>query len=370
MESPATYPVYLSSPRRDCFIPVSSPARGSVAWSQKLELEPEEAPLHLLCWGDRLVVVTVDRVVVYGPDGTRQWTHEHLPGTFPVAGGERLFLLTEEGDLDVLGPDGTEVRESTWVPMADEPTLPTTVPLFWPLPGRDEFLLVAQQRGGATTPSVVTCYRNAIGADFGVWEHDVMGALRLMPLYIPGADRMLLATVEVTTVDCGAGTLGEPFLLPMSDPVNWSADDEGNLYVTGTHAPEEPDAKARGLILALGPDGQERWRWSGSPAKVAWHPAQPPVVTADGTVYGVIAGAVLAFRGGELDWDYNVSATAVTALGDGTLLVATGGQVLRLDPAGERMFRADVGGPILTPPVVDAQGSVYVATDKQLVKLT
>ncbi len=371
MTAQATYPIFCASPRRDCFVPLSSAARGSLVWSQGLGLAPEVAPLHLLSWGEQVVVVTHQQVHVHGPDGGRRWSRSRLSSTFVAARGDRLYLLNDEGELDVLGQDGGELIESSWVPMADEPGFNTTVPLFWPLPGGDEFLLAAQFMGtGAGGPPAVICYRNAIGADFGVWEHDVMGGLRLPPLYVPGTDRMLLATVEVTPVDCGQGTLGQPFAVPMSDPINWCADDSGNLYVIGTHEPQDPEQKVRGLLLALTPDGQERWRWSGSPNKVAWHRAQPPAAAADGTVFGVIAGAVLAFRDGDLAWDYEVSATAITALGDGTLLVTSGGQLLRLDPAGERMFRVDAGGPILTPPVVDGQGSVYIATDKRLVKIS
>ena len=374
MASQATYPVFLASPRRDSFVPLSSPARGAVAWSQKLELDPQVLPLHLLCWGDRVVVVTPDRVDAYGADGLRLWKRERMAGTFTVASGDRLFLLNTEGDLDVLGPDGSKVMDSSWVPMADEPGFPTSVPLFWPLPTPedtgDEFLLAAQFAGtGASGPPVVICYRNAIGANFGVWEHDIMGGLRLPPLYVPGLDRMLLATTQVTPVDCGEGTLGAAFTLPMSDPVNWCADDQGNLYVIGTHEPEDPEAKVRGVLLVLGPDGQERWRWSGSPGMVAWHPARPPVVGVDGAVFGVVASAVLAFAEGDLAWDYKISATAATALGDGTLLLTAGSSLVRLDDAGERMFAANAGGPILTPPVVDGQGSIYLATDKQLVKI-
>ena len=369
MTSHTTYPVFLASPRRDSFVPVSSPARGSVAWSQRLELEPEVMPLHLLSWGDRVVVVIPDRVDVYGSDGQRLWTRQRMPGTFTVASGDRLYLLNIEGDLDVVSPDGSLVMDSSWVPMADEPSFPTTVPLFWPL-SDEEFLLAAQFAGtGASGPPVVICYRNAIGADFGVWEHDIMGALRLPPLYVPGTGCMLLATPKVNPVDCGDGTLGAAFTVPMSDPVNWSADDQGNVFVIGTHEPEDPQEKVRGVLVALTPDGQEKWRWSGSPNLVAWHPGQPPVVGVDGTVFGVVAGAVLAFREGQLLWDHKTSATAATALADGTLLLTTGGSLVRLDAASELLFSADVGGPILTPPVLDGQGNIFVATDKQLIKI-
>lgn len=374
MAAQTTYPVFLASPRRDSFVPQSSSARGIVAWSQRLDLEPEEPPLHLLCWGDRVVVVSPDRVDVYDLDGALLWKRERMAGALVPVRGDRLFLLNTDGDLEILDPDGASVVDSSWVPMADEPTFPSSVALLWPLPARegaeDEFLLAAQIPGaGANVPPVVTCYRNAVGANFGVWEHDVIGRLRLPPLYVPGIDRMLLATTKVNPINCGDGARGEPFSIPISDPVNWCADDQGNLFVIGTHEPEDTEAKVRGVLLALGPDGAERWRWSGSPGMVAWHPARPPVVGANGVVFGLVASAVLAFEGGDLAWDYKISATAATALGDGTLLLTAGSSLVRLDDAGERMFAANAGGPILTPPVVDGQGSIYLATDKQLVKI-
>lgn len=118
--------------------------------------------------------------------------------------------------------------------------------------------------------------------------------------------------------------------------------------------------------------GEEQWRWVDREKDDRWVTAQPPIRSVSQRVYALTGGRVLAIEQGKLLWQYQVKDEILrhgSSLADGSLLVTVGKTLIHLDSAGNELFSASLDDEILTPPVVDAEGNIYVATASHLVKI-
>jgi hypothetical protein len=366
MSSGTTYPVFLASPRRDSQIEATSSAKGVVAFAHKLELPRAFPARHLLIWRDHVVLVADPLVVLYDRDGQKKWVRQKGQRAFAVAGGDRLYYRTTRQLLDAAGLDGKLVLEGAKLPLVMEES--DRVPLFWPL--EKEFVAVILTPGHDDKPTLNICYRRVYNDQYSVWSHDVHGDPVLPPLLVPEKERLVVMSDEVTVIETSSGKRHSGFKLPVSRPVSWSAGVDGTLYIAGQDQGEN-DKEPAGVLVAVGLDGKERWRWKGSAKLLSWSRAQGPVPGRRGLVYAFIQDGALAIKDGKLAWDWKPGGPVAygTLLGDETLLVAAGRHLARLKSDGNELFTVDVKEAILTPPVVDAGGAIYVATATHLVKI-
>ena len=91
-------------------------------------------------------------------------------------------------------------------------------------------------------------------------------------------------------------------------------------------------------------------------------------------IFGLLRmfGVYTIVEEGKCLWQHEIKGEAVrsaTALADGSLLVAAGKTLIHLDPAGKLLFLVAVDKDITAPPVVDAEGGIYVAAGALLVKI-
>ena len=103
-----------------------------------------------------------------------------------------------------------------------------------------------------------------------------------------------------------------------------------------------------------------------------WVTRQPPVQAGNGRIYAITDKKIIALMDGKILWQYEPKAGEVrngSSLPDGSLLVASGETLLHLGTDGNLIGQLAVGQALLSPPVADADGHVYMTTKTHLVKI-
>ncbi|MHC4862514.1 MAG: outer membrane protein assembly factor BamB family protein [Planctomycetota bacterium] len=116
--------------------------------------------------------------------------------------------------------------------------------------------------------------------------------------------------------------------------------------------------------------GEEQWRWVDREKTDRWVTDQPPIRPDSQRVYALTN--VLAIEQGNLLWEYEVKDEILrqgSSLADGSILVTAGKTIVHLDRDGKQLLSVSLENEILTPPVVDTEGNIYVATASHLVKI-
>ncbi|MFH1700111.1 MAG: hypothetical protein ABIE07_05950 [Candidatus Zixiibacteriota bacterium] len=147
------------------------------------------------------------------------------------------------------------------------------------------------------------------------------------------------------------------FSLPLGENTAWmSCGRDGKLYFTGC-GPER-------LEVAITEFNGEQTALLKNFDIPAEKPIAPPIVS-DEHIFILTASMLIAIRNGDIDWTFKPlrgRMKYVTALSDGTVLAAANDIVYHLNQAGEYFFETVIDEPIATPPVVDGNGRVYVAS--------
>lgn len=175
---------------------------------------------------------------------------------------------------------------------------------------------------------------------------------------------------------------------------------EGQVIVAGKDlaATVSPAGEVRELLsgefsshsCSVGPDGTVYLVWTDDAGSkltaltasgdIVWEAAltdtilrQPPVVRPDGGVCLVKPGRIEVYRQGELNWYFSPESESplVTATADGHLLMSDGINLvcLNADGDGQWVYEDQDGDEFVTPPVVDAEGGVLAASNRNLVRI-
>jgi hypothetical protein len=345
-----------------------------------------------LLWEGGVVAVAGFGFAFFGKDGQRLW-ERRKNGNGPVtAFAERLYYQNADFGLDAV----TASNETPLVgaPLPGVANAEFQVRLLWP--GAEEFVMATfaeaeqpePENLGVQPQPMISGRRTVYGQAMGRWAEDYSGFQRLPPLFVPELNRLLVGFDEVKIVDVQSEAKLPGFKLPLQEHVNWSADPEGGLCILGY------DAEDKKAIVGLSASGEESWRWTDENGSDRWAGDQPPIRAKDGRIYALTEGRVFAIEQGALLWSFDARSDSLlhgatrdggtfkispegelqatetlrhgTSLSDGSLLL-TGGRTLRhLDPKGVKVRSIALGEDILTPPVVDADGALYLATANTL----
>lgn len=134
---------------------------------------------------------------------------------------------------------------------------------------------------------------------------------------------------------------------------------DGTVYLAASNP-----QMAGGAVVALNPDGSERWRYDVG-SRIPFSPALSP----DGTIYvGAQNGSLYALNsGGHLKWRANLGAvTSTAAVGsDGTVYVGAGSSYRAVNPAdGSQLWDyPPVDGEADSTPAVGPGGRVYLTSN-------
>ena len=394
MSTPSSYAIHLGGPGRDSFSTASTRATGQIEWTRPTGLPATERLRSVLVWQNRLVVDSSTRVTAFGANGDRLWDRSKRAGSFAAIGGELLYAVNRADRLE-----GTDALNRLVLADAPFPGLANSefaVVQFWPR--QIDFVSAtyavqptyseSDAKRDIPRPRLVA-RRTVFGKAIGAWGEEILGPMKLEPLYQPDQELWLVAHGEVSIVDLKTSTALPPLKLPLDNPTDWSIGRDAVLCVMGLQG-------GRKTIVAMTTAGQERWRWADDDSDDRWAPAQPPIQGVGGRVFALTEGRVIALDQGKVAWvhdarsdslrhgartgdgsfevkDGRLMSTALlrhgTALADGSILV-TGNRSLRhLDASGRRLFSVGLDDDIVTPPAVDAEGNIYIGTTRSLVKI-
>lgn len=358
----ALYSQRFANARMSGGVPVACSARGTLAWSLPLARNTKVEARGLLVAGDTVFVDALQSLIACAPNGSRLWEREKFYGA-PVAIRDGLIFYTSaarRSRMAAVDLNNQPRFEDMWIPDVGEQC---SLVLFDPF----ERGLVAQVQFSDVPDAdeqEVMLYRRVDGELGHAWScRFPHGRATLPPIVCHEQGRIVSAVDgEAVILDPSASQrVAQPlarFPLPFGLDTRWvSADAAGNLHWCGS------DKRCPSLCIT-DLSGKELWRWNtwdrlrGEDTIVA-----PPVLGA-GRVHVVTTRAVYTIATGRTLWTYSAPAAlaGATALGDGSLVVSGARHLVRLDAAGQRIFELPFDEPLVTPPVVDGAGHVYVAS--------
>lgn len=366
------YPVMYSDGGRSSAIDASSGSRGVVEWA--VDLIPQGVdrrlePRAVLSCNDRLVVQTDRLLIAFDPGGKRLWEREIWPGSTVWAyGGSIYFRKPDElSELGALSLEGEVIDRPMPILDCDE----SASPLFIE-PQADGFLAlsvvaVAPEQGA----SYLKFYRKHFEEKTYDWVGSAKGRAVLPPLHLSRIDRLVVfAANDILVYDSATENMNGQevtrFPYPMEKLNACSATSDGTLHFSGS-------TRGKSELIAVGSDGKVGWRCDKLGPAGQISSRQPPILGSDSTAFVTIGNSVTKVRDGEVEWTFSTEGPPIsfgTALADKTLLVTAEHVLIRIDSEGREVFRVDLESTILTPPIIDRSGNVYVATADRLVKVS
>jgi hypothetical protein len=224
--------------------------------------------------------------------------------------------------------------------------------------GPETFIAGVQGTGNPRVPTgSFELYEKLYRGTARRWSHAFGGTVVRPPIDASGA-AVVAHRDTVTVVDRqGART---DIAMAHFQPISCSIGPDGLMYLVGSTG-------AKVLLRACTLKGEVRWE---VPAAIP-ELLQPPVVNADGVVYLIAPGNVIAYQAGKRLWEYPVSSPQprASAFQDIRLVVADGARVVCLDESGRAVWSYEDkdGESFVTPPVLDPAGRVLVVSGKSLV---
>lgn len=130
--------------------------------------------------------------------------------------------------------------------------------------------------------------------------------------------------------------------------------------------------KSRNFIRVMDFDGNVRWECQTSIAQLN----QPPIVSKGSTVFLIGSSKIEAFANSAKLWEFQLTGTDIehqlaSISNDEILLVSDCDKLLCINEAGEQVwaFKVAKGETIMTQPVLDSVGKVFIATDKKILAI-
>jgi hypothetical protein len=362
MTGQTTYPMIYGSPRRDCALNVPIAGISKVIWAVPLNLEMTEFFPRVLIWEGNPVACMHTSFGVFTKDGQFLFKREKHNGS-PAAIANGLLYHENRGTyLDAVDLKNQLVLEHASFGVA--PNGEFNVTLFWPRE-KDYVGCSFSPYYEEVIPTVIV-RRGSYTEHLGIWGEDFKGASQLWPLAIPDLN-LLLVSVNNTVICMDIEKQEETGRFDVAVPkmTDWSSDPKGNLCILG----EDSNGK---VIIGMSSSGEELWRLNFAGEEDRWTYYQPPIQAGDGRIYALTNKRILAIKDGKFLGQHEPKTGEVrhgASLPDGSVLVVSGETLLHLGPEGKVLGQLAVGAQILSPPVADAQGFVYITTKANLVKI-
>jgi hypothetical protein len=332
--------------------------QGRTAIIADLRSKPGGKAEAALATGNVLLLVSATSLTCLSSDGDILWSRIKAQDSEIVVKGNQVFYQNESFFLNCVTLDNKEVMRNLPMPGS----IGKLSPVRLLVPREKDFLLSVQIYARGDYPPVYRLDLSTYGSPACEWGQKFEGAMVLPPLLHERGNQVVLAAEGIRVFDVATGEQAGTFGFPVPKVVNWSAGSGGMLFLAG----EQED---RSVLVALDSKGTVKWRWS-APEGDRWRAAQPPILGSDGEVCVLTEEAAWAVKDGKLLWKYAGGRPGFgCSLADGTFLITSGTQLVHLDSAGNRKLSVELGETPATPPSLDDQGHVFVATESKLYRI-
>lgn len=364
------YAQLFASACHDGFVNASSRAEGRLGWSKTIPPEGEETPnVRLLLTTDKLVfVVDVRNIYAFNNKGEYLWQMEKWYDTPVVMRGGRIFYTSalRKTRMEAVDFNNQLQIKDFWIPDVGEHAY---LVLFEPV----EKGLIAQVQyiptpdEGEKSFIIYRVHEDGLGYEWS--KHFNNEESPLSPIVCFDYHSLVTATQKeglvfnIESRQPGPEPIAK-FPLPFANATMWvSCGADKSLYWAGL-------VNSITALAATDLNGTEKWKWQSGihlgPDRS--RPVAPPIVTPE-RIYLLTKKYLFAVKNGRLLWKFEAKEgnfTSGTALADGTVLIAEGNKLHRVDSQGNSLFKVVMGKTIVTYPVIDEEGNIYVASSDTL----
>jgi outer membrane protein assembly factor BamB len=348
----------------------SAKVTGTIKWVKKIITDPENSGSvgYLLTAGQKIFVVTQKKILAYDNVGHNLWDREHWPLSPVSLRFNRIYFTSAEGksQMQAVDFDNKIVVEDFWMPEIVERSF---LVLFEPI----EKGLMAQvqyQPDPDSGPMGFVIYRIHDGALGTEWEKSFdKQKSKLIPII--NIDKNILVTnnasdafvFDIQSKGKNVKPLFE-FPLPLADHTMWlSSSKNGDLYWLGEDNKET-------ILNVTGLNGELLWEWKSEEVDFSNFaiPILPAIVAPD-IQFIITPKKLFAFQLGKKIWEIesdNLNFSNATALNDNTILVIKGSVLIHYNSEGKEIFNLEMGENIITAPVVDENGRIFIASNENL----
>jgi hypothetical protein len=357
------YNRYYANGRHDGRVDQTVNAGGDIVWRRIITGDEKvSAESRLLLSSDaRIVVDGLQKIYAYSTDGAKLWDRDKYYGCQVALQNDLINYKSaiEPNIIHAVSVNDGKIAHNKFLSGI---TQNSDLVFFEPLEkGLIAQLQYASSHDNPSDKMLVYLLSGTVpGFDWSFLSMGHKGPL------IPLADienRRIVTSIpgEVLVFDLDSqNRTPEPasrFPFPHGENTTWmSCGRDGRLYFSG--------CGEKGLEVSITDINGEI---SESIKNLGVPPAQPiaPPIVSDEHIYILTSSMLIAIKDGAVDWTFKPlrgNLQYATALSDGTILVAATDIVYHLNQAGEYYFETVLDEPIVTPPVVDGNGRVYVAS--------
>ena len=366
------YPVLFANTLQNGLTSATVRALGKETWRKRRTEKEMGSGGHLLVSRSTVYVITADQITAVDATGKDLWNFKKWPNSSAVLFENVLYCQSYENKsrLARISLEGGKTLKSDIV-------LPSTADkekmLFF-APLQKEFLACCQlppsqrlQNGKAVSfPPYYTVYKKPYDNWDFTWVAEGKESIILPILLVSDGKKLCIGTRQSMTIFNSESTVNEPspmghFAYPMQEVKSASADLKGTIYLVGVADKKEE-------LVACDDKGTIKWKWEGAGITGS---AQPPVTGAEGEIIVLSDSKVCGVKNGTLAWEYStglLDPKYMTAASDGNVLIVAD-SILFCCKAGKEVFTFDAGSSIIAPPVIDVEGSVYVLTPTEIIKV-
>jgi hypothetical protein len=366
------YPVLYANTLQNSLINATVHAAGKEAWRKRRAEIEFGSEGHLLVSRLMVFLVASERITAFDATNKELWLHKKWTKS-PVFLHNNVLYCQSYSKNDVL----ERVELKSGKPLKSDIGLPIIgdkVRFVFFEPQENGFLACGQFPGSQVLKDGKAVSYPPNYALFGepydvrdfLWIAEEMTAVILPILHISNKKQLCVGTSQSMVLYNSAPPIREPqptgrFKYPLTIVKNICADSSGLLYLLGFNDKKEE-------LVACDGKGTIKWKWNRTDITAS---VQPPAVGADGEIIVLSGSHVCGVKDGRLTWEFSTGLqdpNYVTTTSDGSVLIAAR-DVLFCCKEGKEVFIFDAGSSIIAPPVVDAEGSIYVLTPTEVIKV-
>lgn len=351
------------------YVDIIAGNEGKVVWRQEIFQADEEnnSVGFLLTSGKHIFVVTGMKIFGYDSSGKLLWdraTWIHSPVKIR---DKKLYFLAEDSKstLQAVDFENNKVMDDLWIP---ELVAVSYLTLLEPL--ENGIIAQVQYRPDPDSGEYsFVIYRMEMGKLGMEWERTYeQERSKVIPVVDISNQLLVTSTMKDVLVFHLQNSTKFPdpmgtFPLPQGDNSIWLSLSNLELFWLG-----QRENQTRLNVTDI--KGNLIWQWASDEADFDRYayPIQPAIVSPD-ICFILTHKKLYALRKGNLLWEIdsdNVDFSFATAVAGSSVIVAKGSEILLINSKGKIEFQLDIEEKIVTAPVVDENGNIYVAGEDHL----